>query len=137
MKKYLIWGNIDEQIDLKYHTKIYCEKCGWRNMQQKRKPLKQNWNITRAMQSVAYPLRLKIWPGDLDLWPMTLKINRIPDSFKDWVCSKFGQNPLKDVDSRVFTRMLRKDGSVTIPLRNFVGEGIINDTNKRSLSITK
>jgi hypothetical protein len=23
---------------------------------------------------------------------------------------KFGQNPLKDVDSRVFTRMLRKDG---------------------------
>jgi hypothetical protein len=33
---------------------------------------------------------------------------------------------LKDVDSRVFTRMLRKDGrSVTISLRNFVGEGII------------
>jgi len=23
------------------------------------------------------------------------------------VCTKFGQNPLKDVDSRVFTRMLR------------------------------
>jgi len=42
---------------------------------------------------------------------------------------QFGQNPLKDVDSRVFTRMLRKDGradgSVTISLRNFVGEGII------------
>jgi hypothetical protein len=37
----------------------------------------------------------------------------------------FGQNPLKDVDPRVFTRMLRKDGSVTISLRNFVGEGII------------
>jgi len=37
---------------------------------------------------------------------------------------------LKDVDSRVFTRMLlkdgRKDGSVTIALRNFVGEGIIS-----------
>jgi hypothetical protein len=45
---------------------------------------------------------------------------------------------LKDVDSRVFTRRLRKDGrtegrkagkkderSVTISLRNFVGEGII------------
>ena len=40
---------------------------------------------------------------------------------------------MKDVDSRVFTRMLRKhgrmegrtDGSVTISLRNFVGEGII------------
>jgi carbamoylphosphate synthase small subunit len=38
----------------------------------------------------------------------------------------FGQNPLKDVDSRVLTRMLRKDGSITISLRNFVGEGIIN-----------
>jgi hypothetical protein len=34
-------------------------------------------------------------------------------------------NPLKDVDSRVFTRMLRKDGSVTISLCNFIGEGII------------
>jgi hypothetical protein len=49
----------------------------------------------------------------------------------------FGQNPLKDVDSRVFTRMLRKDGptdrrmdsSVTISLCNFVGEGIIRSHN--------
>ena len=44
---------------------------------------------------------------------------------------------MKDVDSRLFTRMLGKDGrtdgrtdgltdsSVTISLRNFVGEGII------------
>jgi hypothetical protein len=39
-------------------------------------------------------------------WPMTLKMNRVPDSPKDYVCTKFGQNPLKDVDSRVFTRML-------------------------------
>ena len=35
---------------------------------------------------------------------------------------------MKDVDSRVFTKMLRKDGqtdsSVTISLCNFVGEGI-------------
>jgi hypothetical protein len=38
---------------------------------------------------------------------LTLKINRVPDSPKDYVCTKFGQNPLKDVDSRVFTRMLR------------------------------
>ena len=38
--------------------------------------------------------------------PLTLKINRVPDSPKDYVCTKFGQNPLKDVDSRVFTRML-------------------------------
>ena len=83
---------------------------------------------------------VKIWP----LEPLTLKINRVPDSPKDYVCTKFGQNPLKDVDSRVFTRMLRSknltrdidlwpwksigfqtDGSVTISLRNFVGEGII------------
>jgi hypothetical protein len=33
-------------------------------------------------------------------------LNRVPDSPKDYVCTKFGQNPLKDVDSRVFTRML-------------------------------
>jgi hypothetical protein len=46
--------------------------------------------------------RLNIWLGDLDLRHMTLKINRVPDS----ACTKFGQNPLKDVDSRVFTRML-------------------------------
>ena len=38
---------------------------------------------------------------------MTLKINRIADSFKDYVCTKFVHNPLKDVDSRVFTKMLR------------------------------
>jgi hypothetical protein len=71
---------------------------------------------------------------------MTLKINRVPDSLKDKICTKFGQNPLKDVDPRVFTRMLRKDrrtegrqegrmdGSITISLRNFVGEGIIKKT---------
>jgi hypothetical protein len=70
-----------------------------------------------------------------------LKINRVPDSPKDYVCTKFGQNPLKDVDPRVFTRMLwkddgrkegqkegRTDGSVTISLHNFVGEEIIKDT---------
>ena len=37
---------------------------------------------------------------------MTLKINRISDSPRDYVCKKFGQNPLKDVDSRVFKRMM-------------------------------
>ena len=61
----------------------------------------------------------------------------------------FGQNPLKGVDPRVFTRMLRKDGrtdgrkdgrkdgrtdgrtdgSVTISLRNFVDEGMISKLN--------
>jgi hypothetical protein len=35
-----------------------------------------------------------------------VKINRVPDSPKDYVCTKFGQNPLKDIDSRVFTRMI-------------------------------
>ena len=35
-----------------------------------------------------------------------MKINGVPDSPKDYVCTKFGQNPLKDLDSRVFTRML-------------------------------
>ena len=38
---------------------------------------------------------------------LTLKINRVPDFLKGRVCTKFGQNPLKDVDSRVFTRMLQ------------------------------
>ena len=62
---------------------------------------------------------------------MTLKINRVPDSLMDQICTKFGQNPLKDVDPRVFTRIVtdgrtegRTDSSVTISPRNFVGEGI-------------
>jgi hypothetical protein len=37
---------------------------------------------------------------------LTLKFNRVPDSPQDYVCTMFGQNPLKYVDSRVFTRML-------------------------------
>ena len=79
--------------------------------------------------------RLKKIPGDLTLWPMTLNIIRNPDFFKDLVCTKFGQNPLRDVDSREFTRMLRKDGSVTISLRNFIGEGIKKDTTNIKLLI--
>jgi hypothetical protein len=43
---------------------------------------------------------------NLTPWPLTLKINRVPDSHKDYVCTKIGQNPLKNVDSRMFTRML-------------------------------
>ena len=50
------------------------------------------------MQSVAYPLAYKF-----DL--VTLTINRVPDSLKDYICTKLSQNPLKDVDPRVFTRM--------------------------------
>jgi hypothetical protein len=59
---------------------------------------------------------------------MTFKINRVPDSLKD--CTKFGQNPLKDVDPRVFTRIVTDgwtEGSVTISPRNFVGKGKINN----------
>jgi hypothetical protein len=69
---------------------------------------------------------VKIWPSDLDLWTMTLKINRVPDFLKDKVCTKFGQNPLKDVDSRVFTRMLRKDGrkeALLYPLATSLARG--------------
>jgi hypothetical protein len=62
------------------------------------------WNKGNAKRGVS--TRLTIWPCDLDLWHMTLQINRVPDSLKDYKCTKFGQNPLKDVDSRVFTRML-------------------------------
>jgi hypothetical protein len=43
---------------------------------------------------------------NLTPWPLTLEINMVPDSPKDYVCTKIGQNPLKDVDSRVLTRML-------------------------------
>jgi hypothetical protein len=50
---------------------------------------------------------------------MTLKINRVPDSPKDQVCTKFGQNPLKDVDSRVVTMMLWKDGRTVVFLYPF------------------
>jgi hypothetical protein len=80
-----------------------------------------------------------LYSKNLTPWPLTLKINRFPDSPKDYVCTKFGQNPLKDVDPRVFTRMLRKGGrtegrtygSVTVSLRNFVGEGIIKTNFKQ------
>jgi hypothetical protein len=62
--------------------------------------LKQHiWNKGNAKRGVSP--RLTIWLCDLDIWPMTLKINRIPDSPKHYVCTKIGQNPLKDVDSSV------------------------------------
>jgi hypothetical protein len=58
---------------------------------------------------------------------MTLKINRVLDSHKDQVCTKFGQNPLKDVVSSVHKDVMegrtegRTDGSVTTKLgRNIV-----------------
>jgi hypothetical protein len=39
---------------------------------------------------------------------MTLKINRVPDSLKDYVYTKFGQNSLKDVDSNVHKDVTRQ-----------------------------
>jgi hypothetical protein len=44
---------------------------------------------------------------NLTHWPLTLKINRVPDSPKDYVCTKFGQNPLKDVHSSVHKDVMR------------------------------
>ena len=44
---------------------------------------------------------------NLTPWPLTLKINRVPDSPKDYACTKFGQNPLKDIDSSVHKDVMR------------------------------
>ena len=38
-------------------------------------------------------------------WPLTLKINRVPDSPKDYVCTKFGQNPLKELQNIQFPKL--------------------------------
>ena len=67
-----------------------------------------------------------------------MKINRVPDSPNDYVCTQFDQNALKDVDSRVFTRMLWKDGSVTISisLRNFIGKGITSQLKRSEVKTT-
>jgi hypothetical protein len=54
--------------------------------------------------------RQKLDPVSLtfDLYiAMTLKINRVPVSPKDYVYTKFGQNPLKDVDSSVHKAKIR------------------------------
>jgi hypothetical protein len=37
---------------------------------------------------------------------MTWKVNRVPDCPKDYICTKFGKNPLKDLDTREFRRVL-------------------------------
>jgi hypothetical protein len=51
--------------------------------------------------AIAHTDELKIRPCDLDLCRFQTLL------WTKYVCTKFGQNPLKDVDSRVFTRMLR------------------------------
>ena len=49
---------------------------------------------------------VKIWPGDIDRWPWkSIGFQTLLRTMYVH-CTKFGQNPLKDVDSRVFTSML-------------------------------
>jgi hypothetical protein len=65
------------------------------------------------------------------------------------VCSKFGQNPLKDVDSRVFTKMLHGKDLTAWPLtlkikrvpdspKDYVctkfGQNILKDVDSRVLT---
>ena len=45
------------------------------------KDVKQNNNNNKGNAKGGESSRLKIWPGDLDLWHM--KINRVPDSIKN------------------------------------------------------
>ena len=68
-------------------------------------------NMTRATQSVAYSLAYKFDPVTLtfDLWPWK------SIGFQILLMTKFGQHPLKDVDSRVFTRMLRDKNLIRWP----------------------
>jgi hypothetical protein len=64
--------------------------------------------LTKTLKDVDSRVFTRMLHGkNLTPWPLTLKINRGPDSPKHYVCAKFGQNPLTDVDSRVFIRMLR------------------------------
>jgi hypothetical protein len=70
--------------------------------------------LLRLFYPVAGPLDKRALEGPLDKraleWQMdkralenkdsTKKINRVPASPKDYICTKFGQNPLKDVDSQ-------------------------------------
>jgi hypothetical protein len=75
---------------------------------------------------------VKIWPGDLDLWPWK------SIGFQIFLRTKYVPSLVKihwRVLILVFTRMLRKDGSVTISLRNFVGEGIIKQGQRKAWRI--
>jgi hypothetical protein len=76
---------------------VFNNVCIW--ISKKNMSLQQLKQGRRKAWHIPSPKNLTWWP-----WSMTLKINRVPDSLKD--CTKFGQNTLKGVDSRVFTRML-------------------------------
>jgi hypothetical protein len=71
----------------------------------------KNVNKGNAKRGISH--RLKIWPGDLDLWLWKSM------EFQILLSTKLGQNALKDVDSRVFTRMLHKDGRTVALLYPF------------------
>ena len=84
-----------------------------------------NFNKGNAKRGVSP--RLKIWPGDLDLWPpspwksigfqILLRTKYVPSLVKtDWRMS------ILECSQGCYGRT---DGSVTFSLRNFVGEGII------------
>jgi hypothetical protein len=76
--------------------------------------------------------RLKIWPGDLDIWPWK------SIGFQILLRTKYVPSLVK-----IHWRMLilecsqgcygRTDGSITISLRNFFGEGIIKWTYQQNL----
>jgi hypothetical protein len=44
--------------------------------------VKIHWRMLILECSQGY-YEVNIWPGDLDFWPMTLKINRVRDPLKD------------------------------------------------------
>jgi hypothetical protein len=87
---------------------------------------------------------VKFWPGYLDLWPMRLwpwKSIGFQIILRTRYVPSFVKNPLKDVDSRVFTRMLRGKifslwpWSLTYNLENQYESRIINVWYGVSLSL--
>jgi hypothetical protein len=66
--------SVDEMVsfDIMWNTLMSCEILWCRQWR---------CHVWKTMRGIT-PC-LKNWPGDFDLCPMTLKINRVPDSFKD------------------------------------------------------
>ena len=93
---------------------------------------------TKQGRSVAYPLAYKIWPGDLDLWlwksigfQILLRTKYVPSSIKiplRMLILECSQGCYGRTDGRT-------DGSVTISLRNFDGEGIISCLPEETIQI--
>jgi hypothetical protein len=71
--------------------------------------------------------RLRKWPGDLDLWPMTYDQNLLRTKYVPSLVKIHWRMLILECSQECYGRTNgRTDGSVTISLRNFVGEGIIN-----------